>query len=394
MSNFFTVCVGEVGAGKSAFINSVLKYGNKQDFCESRSDWKGVTKELDEKFITKGNKHFYFYDTPGLNEANLSEEMIKLLKKEMSGDIERISRIRCILIIMKITDYRLTNDMQNIIIELMNTFPSPNFWEHVLVIRTHCFDESQINNIQGNIEQIIREDPKIKETMDKKGIKLPKEINEFYVNSVDENGNYNSNKIGDILEKISTKDPLYQNIKYSDIKERREGKIIIKYKIMTFQDFGKDESHSVEIQTDVIGADETIFEKVGSPYKRNKDNNNEIKKEENLDNIIINKEENNKEIENEKINDINDKKEENKYNIINEDNNYIIAEINIKDKDVGKKIRIINSFEKYKRNHYTGWIKEEDYYKYENEKEIKDNCKIKINNNDIDFNYYNEFKEK
>ena len=104
--------------------------------------------------------------------------------------------------------------------------------------------------------------------MDKKGIKLPKEINEFYVNSVDKNGNYNSNKIGDILEIISTKDPLYQNIKYSDIKERREGKIIIKYKIMTYQDFGKDESHSVEIQTDVIGADEIIREEVGSPYKR------------------------------------------------------------------------------------------------------------------------------
>ena len=98
MSNFFTVCVGEVGAGKSAFINSVLKYGNKQDFCDSRSVWKVVTKELGEKFITKGNNNFYFIDTPELNEANLSEEKIKLLKKEMSGDIERMSRIRCILI--------------------------------------------------------------------------------------------------------------------------------------------------------------------------------------------------------------------------------------------------------------------------------------------------------
>ena len=100
MSNFYSVCVGEVGAGKSAFINSVLKYGNKQDFCDSRSVWKGVTKELGEKFITKGNNNFYFIDTPGLNEANVSNEMIQFLKKEMSGDIEKMSRIRCILIIM------------------------------------------------------------------------------------------------------------------------------------------------------------------------------------------------------------------------------------------------------------------------------------------------------
>ena len=198
MSNFFTVCVGEVGAGKSTFINSVLKYGNKIISCKTGSDWKGVTKKLDEKFITKGNNNFYFIDTPELNEANLSEEMIKLLKKEMFGS----TRIRCILIIMKITDYRLTNDIQKIIIELMSIFPSPNFWEHVLIIRTHCFEQSQIDNIKGNIEQIIREDPKIKETMNKKGIKLPKEIKEFYVNSVDENGNYNSNKIGDILYEI------------------------------------------------------------------------------------------------------------------------------------------------------------------------------------------------
>ena len=156
MSNFFTVCVGEVGAGKSTFINSVLKYGNKIISCKTGSDWKGVTKKLDEKFITKGNNNFYFIDTPELNEANVSNEMIQFLKKEMSGDIERMSRIRCILIIMKITDIRLTNDIQNILIELMNTFPSPNFWEHVLVIRTHCIVESQINNIKGNIEQIIR----------------------------------------------------------------------------------------------------------------------------------------------------------------------------------------------------------------------------------------------
>ena len=202
---YYSVCVGAVGAGKSAFINSILKYGNKQYFCESRSDWKGVTKELDIKFIGIGSDRFYFIDTPGLNEANASEEKIKLLKKEMSGS----TRIRCILIIMKITDYRLTNDIQKIIIELMSIFPSPNFWEHVLIIRTHCFEQSQIDNIKGNFANIINEDPKIKETMNKKGIKLPKEIKEFYVNSVDENGNYNSNKIGDILYEIKKIHQIY-----------------------------------------------------------------------------------------------------------------------------------------------------------------------------------------
>ena len=82
-------------------------------------------------------------------------------------------------------------------------------------------------------------------------------------------------------------------------------------------------------------------------------------------------------------------------NIYNkEELNYIIAEIEIKEEDMGKDIQIINSFEESKRNGYIINIKEKDYYLYENEKEIKENCKIKINNNEINFNYYYKFKEK
>ena len=72
--------------------------------------------------------------------------------------------------------------------------------------------------------------------------------------------------------------------------------------------------------------------------------------------------------------------------------NYIIAEIEIKEEDVNKKIQIINSFEEFKRRDKING--KEDDYKYENEKEIKENCEIKINNKKISFDYYNIFKEK
>ena len=39
-------------------------------------------------------------------------------------------------------------------------------------------------------------------------------------------------------------------------------------------------------------------------------------------------------------------------------------------------------------------LKKEDYYKYNNEEEIKENCEIKINNKIIEFCYFYEFKEK
>ena len=91
------------------------------------------------------------------------------------------------------------------------------------------------------------------------------------------------------------------------------------------------------------------------------------------------------------------KKQKNKiikeYNNIEEKNeNYILAEINIEEYYINKDIRIINTFEENKRIYDLD--DEEDDYKYENEKEIKENCIIKINNKRIPFNYIYKFKEK
>ena len=70
--------------------------------------------------------------------------------------------------------------------------------------------------------------------------------------------------------------------------------------------------------------------------------------------------------------------------------NFIIAEINIEEEDINKKIRIINSFKQsylFSLDNY----KEEDYA---NEEEIKENSEIKINNKKIEFCYFYKFKEK
>jgi len=78
----------------------------------------------------------------------------------------------------------------------------------------------------------------------------------------------------------------------------------------------------------------------------------------------------------------------NKNDLLNEnnDNNYIIAEINIKENDINKNIRILNSFEECVRTaNYMG----NDY----NEDEIK-KCEIQINYELIPFNYFYKFKSK
>ena len=73
----------------------------------------------------------------------------------------------------------------------------------------------------------------------------------------------------------------------------------------------------------------------------------------------------------------------------NNNNNYIIAEIYIKEKYINEEIRIISSYEEYMRICYD--TKLED--KYKNEDEIK-KCEIKINNELIPFNYFYKFKSK
>ena len=76
-------------------------------------------------------------------------------------------------------------------------------------------------------------------------------------------------------------------------------------------------------------------------------------------------------------------------NKININNNYIIAEIDIKDDEIYKDMRIINSYEEYCRMWKIKDLKDEE----KNEEEIK-KCDISINNKLIEFNYYYRFQQK
>ena len=68
--------------------------------------------------------------------------------------------------------------------------------------------------------------------------------------------------------------------------------------------------------------------------------------------------------------------------------NYIIAELYVKEDN--QNIRIINSYEQSNREDKFIIYKKEN----ENEKEIKDNCKIRINDELIPFSYFHKFNKK
>ena len=84
--------------------------------------------------------------------------------------------------------------------------------------------------------------------------------------------------------------------------------------------------------------------------------------------------------------------EEGKYHNIEKETNFILADINIEEENVGEEIRIINSSEEIKI--IINWKYEEDESEYKNEYVINDNCTIKINDEIIGFKYLYTFEKK
>ena len=121
-------------------------------------------------------------------------------------------------------------------------------------------------------------------------------------------------------------------------------------------------------------------------YRDNNDEKNDFKNTNDIADNNIRKTTGRKEDNGNNIKENNDFFENKQENV-----NYIKAEVNIDEKIINKDIRIINSFEESKRIYK--WEDNEEYFKYENEKEIKENCIIKINNKIIPFNYFYKFNE-
>ena len=72
--------------------------------------------------------------------------------------------------------------------------------------------------------------------------------------------------------------------------------------------------------------------------------------------------------------------------------NFIIGEINIRSDDIYKFTRVINSFENFKRE--TNISEQEDDWKFNNEKELRENIEIKINGKTMPFSYSYNFPVK
>ena len=131
---FTSIVLGETGVGKSAFINAInqkraLKISNGPYNCTK------YTQTVTRKY---NGQSFLFIDTPGFSFPNEDEKEYAFIEIKRTFQTYKGS-LRCILILKNFNDRRIWRNELEFIQRIMDCFPVPNFWKHVLIIYTHSY---------------------------------------------------------------------------------------------------------------------------------------------------------------------------------------------------------------------------------------------------------------
>ena len=251
MSHHYCVVLGETGKGKSSFLNAALKIHGVNEILKDNNSGKGCRFCINFcKPISIDNDKYFFMDTPGLGNEDLDEKTIEALRYQATNQNNRISAI---LICMHIDDKRFSTSVLKMLKEFMNCFPLKDFWEHVLIIRTHVRDQNLRES--GNLEESVIKN--LGDYMSQKNIAYPSNLKEreFFFDSVvpgipkyintDDNIKEEFKKVFAKIKKI---DPFFKQINLKGQFSKEEGNYNVAYKEYEYVDFnGKKAYKSVEI---------------------------------------------------------------------------------------------------------------------------------------------------
>ena len=242
MSHHYCVVLGEIGKGKSSFLNAALKNHGVDQTLDADDRDEGCTKSINPcKSIDIGDDKYFFIDTPGLNDEDLDEKTKEALRHQATNPDNRISAI---LICLHIDDKRFSKSIREMLREFMNCFPLYDFWEHVLIIRTHVRNDNLKKS--GNLEESVIKN--LGNYMSQKNIAYPSNLKEreFFFNSVIENVYGDSycntddnikNEFKKVFAKIRKLDPFFKQINLKRKFSREEGNFNVTYEEYEYVDF-------------------------------------------------------------------------------------------------------------------------------------------------------------
>lgn len=131
--------LGRAGVGKSTFGNFILKYG--RDIFKKSGLGKSCTKEIQCMIGNKGtiSSDILIIDSPGIFDSEkTNEEIIQKLIINLKQNFAE--GLNCILMLFNGSDPRFDEYVEKQIQIYLKIFPVHDFWAHVSLIFTKCYE--------------------------------------------------------------------------------------------------------------------------------------------------------------------------------------------------------------------------------------------------------------
>ena len=239
--SFFAI-IGLTGCGKSEFLNALA--GEK--VCETSNGGKSKTQKIQKVELLYKNNLFSAIDTPGLDDSNDDNSKIEIIKDLLI----KYPKIKKLLLIKRYNEVRFPGSLQKALKIYMEAFPIKDFWEHVIVVNTWANPNDEtftdfMEKQQENYVDKILECENLIEFMKSKGIDIPQDIKEYYVDSIKYKKYPEINDtLNKIKEDILLSKPMFKNVEKSPIlestreSEKNKGFYIVKkYIEIIYTDF-------------------------------------------------------------------------------------------------------------------------------------------------------------